>query len=542
MFAPPRQYVVSMLQRFLSYISEQHLFPSGQEVLLAVSGGRDSATLCSLMHRAEQPFAIAHCNFHLRPGDCDRDEAFVRRLAQQYGVRCYVAQFHTHEAAAHSGCGIEEEAREERYAFFATTLRNTGLTCVATAHHQDDSIETFFLNLLRGTGISGLHGIRPRSSGPLAAATPHTSSTPAGMHVDDSSQSSSPCCPYVAHPMLCFSRADIDRYVQEQHLEYVEDYTNGQLDCRRNQIRLQVIPLLRQLYPGFDHTMADNIARLADVEQVYRQAVATLRDTVVQQEEATVSEPREDVGRAAPRTGVVLSQTSLNSSVCLIALKDIAALQPQRTLLFELISPYGFSATVADELITSLSHPSRQQFISTTHRMSKERDCLIIEPLSLLPNADCCLVLPDLHTQPHGILTLSSSTLQLQWTVHTLAPRPADSKQWKLPKEQACFDMEALSLPLTLRHWRSGDRFQPFGMQGMQLVSDFFTNHKFSLRQKESTWLLCAADGTILWIVGCRASGHARLTTATERSVLFTLLSAPSHDANISHDSIINRD
>ena len=154
-----------MLRRFSDFAAQQHLFPSGQAVLLAVSGGRDSVVMAHLFHRASIPFAIAHCNFHLRPGDCDRDEAFVRSLAASCGVPCHVASFDTRAVAAATGESIEQAARRLRYEYFAQLIAQNSklMTAVATAHHLDDSIETFFLNLFRGTGIAGLHGIRPYS-------------------------------------------------------------------------------------------------------------------------------------------------------------------------------------------------------------------------------------------------------------------------------------------------------------------------------------------------------------------------------------------
>ena len=243
-----------MLQRFIDYATQQHLFPQGQKVLLAVSGGRDSVVMTDLFHRAGIPFEIAHCNFNLRPGDCDRDEAFVRRMAERYGVACHVASFDTRAEAAATGESIEEAARRLRYEYFAQLS-----PLVATAHHRDDSIETFFLNLFRGTGIAGLHGIRPNSQFSIL-----------------NSQFS------IVRPMLCFSRADIDAYVAEHGLEYVEDYTNAELDARRNRIRHQLMPLLRELYPSVDDTMQANIERLHDTELIYRTYIDELRQRLIQ--------------------------------------------------------------------------------------------------------------------------------------------------------------------------------------------------------------------------------------------------------------------
>ena len=135
-----------MLKQFIAHVSQQHLFPTGREVLLAVSGGIDSVVLAHLMHSAGYPFAIAHCNFHLRPGDCDRDEAFVCSLARDYGVDIHVAQFQTNDYARTHGLSVEDAARQLRYQWFATLCRDHGYPALLTAHHRDDAGETFFLN------------------------------------------------------------------------------------------------------------------------------------------------------------------------------------------------------------------------------------------------------------------------------------------------------------------------------------------------------------------------------------------------------------
>ena len=247
-----------MLTRFKDYITQQHLFSPGEEVLLAVSGGRDSVCMAHLFHQASIPFAIAHCNFHLRPGDCDRDEAFVRQRAPHYGVPGHVTHFDTRAVAAATGESIEEAARRLRYEYFASLLPLTPSKIVATAHHRDDSIETFFLNLFRGTGIAGLHGIRPVSE----------------LRIKNFELK-------VVRPLLPFSRAEIDAYIEENHLEYVEDSTNSELDARRNQIRHRLMPLLRELYPSVDTTMAANIERLYDTELIYKEFIEKLRSQLI---------------------------------------------------------------------------------------------------------------------------------------------------------------------------------------------------------------------------------------------------------------------
>ncbi len=466
-----------MLNRFLQFITEQHLFAAGQEVLLAVSGGRDSVVLCHLMQRAGYRYTIAHCNFHLRPGDCDRDEIFVRQLAQQHGVPCHVAQFYTRDTAVQAGTGIEEQARAERYGFFSNLLQQHGYACVATAHHQDDSIETFFLNLLRGTGIGGLHGIRPISSGPKEM------------------QGS------VVHPLLGFSRADINSYVAEHHLSYVEDYTNRLPDYRRNRIRLQLLPMLRELSPTFDSTMAANIRRFADAEILYRQAVESCRHELLQPLDGDAAN-----GRTIP-------------------LEALLRLQPQRTLLYELLSPFGFSLGVVDDVIEGLPRNARQEFHSTTHRLCRERDQLVVQPLALLADAGKVIPLPLIPptADPCEPNRLPLPSAILCWSVTTRNPLQEAMQPIKLPPSQACFDLDKLMQPLHLRHWREGDKFCPFGMKGSKLVSDYFSDNKFTQRQKETTWLLCDAADHILWIAGHRATAVAPIAPHTCHVILFSL-------------------
>lgn len=311
-----------MLNRFLDYIRKEHLIASGQQVLLAVSGGRDSVAMASLMARSGYPFAIAHCNFHLRPGDCDRDEAFVRALAERLGVRCFVAQFDTLALVRSERLSVEEAARNLRYAFFDEVMDREGFDCVATAHHRDDAVETFFINLLRGAGIGGLHGILPRNG-------------------------------RVVRPMLCFCRDEIDAYVKSQKLDFVEDVTNAEPLYLRNRIRLQLLPLLRSLSPSFDATMQGNLEHLREADALYRQAVDRACKEVLIHE----------------GDGFHL---------------DITALQKQTapaTILFELLRPFGFSSAMMPQIVDSLDGQSGAVFLSPTHRLLKDRQSLLLLPL-----------------------------------------------------------------------------------------------------------------------------------------------------------------
>ena len=342
-----------MLARFKRYVTGQHLIPDGTAVLLAVSGGRDSVAMADLFHRAGIPFGVAHCNFNLRPGDCDRDEAFVCRLADRYGVPCHVAHFDTRAYAAEHGMSIEEAARRLRYDYFAQLLFSLSPDSLsphvlATAHHADDSVETFFLNLFRGTGIHGLHGIRPIS-------------------IQATKQSGNQSIT-VIRPMLCFSRADIDAYVVERGLEFVEDSTNAELDARRNRIRHQLMPLLRELYPSVDQTMLANIERLHDTELILDAYIDQLREQYIKPYASILPATHYQL---PPIEALDLSAEPFHET----------ALQP--TILFELLRPYGFNAaTVADILAAS---ETGRLFYTPTHVAELHRGQLLIAPIPAPP-------------------------------------------------------------------------------------------------------------------------------------------------------------
>ena len=438
-----------MLTRFRDFITREHLFVEGQQVLLAVSGGRDSVALCDLVYRMGQPFSVAHCNFHLRGDDSNRDEAFVRRLAAHYGVRCFVAHFDTTSAAASSGMSIEATARQQRYGFFSQVQEQEGFSVVATAHHRDDATETFFINLLRGTGIGGLHGIKPRNGS-------------------------------LVRPLLPFSRDDINAYIAERGLSYVDDYTNDEPVYLRNRIRLQLMPLLRQMEPSIDKIMERNIAHLADAEELYRQRVEELRLTLLHRDT--------DTG------GFYIDMGPLQK------------VTPLPTVLFELLAPFGFSPYVVDELMRTLDGQSGAQWYAGSWRLIRDRQRLVIYPLRHHVDGPIGnITAPGSYTWDEGRLVLS--------LLHTI---PSPLRQ---PCHRACFDAQKIHYPLHLRHWCQGDRFRPFGMQGSRLLSNFFIDNKFTLQQKEDCWLLCDSDDTILWIVNHRASAVASVTPQT-REVL----------------------
>lgn len=425
-----------MLTLFKTFIQQHHLFTLDQVMLLAVSGGRDSVALLHLMNLAGYRFVIAHCNFHIRPNDCDRDQQFVEHLAQQYHCPIHVAQFNTLEDASRLHRSVEEVARDQRYTFFYQLCKEYGYSRIVTGHHKDDSIETFFINLLRGTGISGLHGILPLNG-------------------------------IVARPLLPFSREDINQFVEANHLPFVDDYTNDQDLYKRNQIRHQLIPLLRQLSPNFDSSMTLTMDNLLQTEITYQSYIQELKDRYV----TAQSNNHQKITRSSNLTA---------------------------TILYEILKEFGFNYSQAKNCLTA---QTGSHFLSSSHKLTVERDCFELQSQT----SDLENKVPEINVIP---FLITENPLQV-----LLHPQDGAVVQ----KDFILLDADKVKLPLHIRHWQVGDRFRPFGMKGSQLLSDYFSTHKFSEQQKTQQWILTDAQDQILWIVGFRASSLYSVSLSTQK-------------------------
>ena len=228
-----------MLRRVSTYIRQRGLLEKDKPVLVAVSGGADSVGLLDVLLRAGYTCAVAHCNFHLRGAESDRDEAFVRELCTQMKVPVFVKHFDTLSYARAHDASVEMAARELRYAWFDQVAQENGCQAVAVAHHQNDQAETLLLNLKRGAGLRGLAGMRPKSVNPMA---------PNGVPV--------------VRPLLCTTRDYIEHYLRDKRrLKWVVDSTNNDTSITRNAIREQ----LKQ----YSKAEIEHMAQTAEIMQGY---------------------------------------------------------------------------------------------------------------------------------------------------------------------------------------------------------------------------------------------------------------------------------
>ena len=240
-----------LLDGFEKYIEENELFSHDDKILLTVSGGVDSMVMMSLTAAAGYRFGVAHCNFQLRGAESDEDEVLVEREANRYGAEFFNKRFDTLGEMQRTGESMEMAARRLRYAWFKELCEQHGYTAIAIAHHSNDSIETFFINMLRGTGLRGLTGI----------------TTQVGR---------------VVRPMMFATRKDIHDYAVAHHIPFREDSSNRSTKYLRNKVRIGLVPMLKEINPQFTTIMRRNIARLSQAQDFITSAINIVKGEVLE--------------------------------------------------------------------------------------------------------------------------------------------------------------------------------------------------------------------------------------------------------------------
>lgn len=314
-----------MLQAFLTYIHKENLLQPNHRILLAVSGGIDSVVLCALFSKANLNFGIAHCNFQLRADESNADELFVEALAEKYNVPFHSTSFETEVFAKKNKLSIQVAARDLRYQWFESIRSQFNYTSIATAHHINDSIETFFINLIRGTGVAGLHGILPKQGN-------------------------------LIRPMLFANKDSIQLFAKENKLKHREDSSNASDKYLRNNIRKKIIPALKALNPSIENTISKDIEHLRDVEFIYNAAIEKARKRIIVTEKDNLK----------------------------ISIAQLKKLKPLESYLFEFLKPFNFNSTTSKEIAAALQLQSGKQFFSESHVLLKDRTHLIIKSKSNL--------------------------------------------------------------------------------------------------------------------------------------------------------------
>ena len=321
-----------MFEQFRKYINDNHLINKGDRILVALSGGVDSMVLAELLRREGCDITFAHCNFHLRGAESDGDEQFVREYAERLGVKLFVKQFDTMEFVENQKVSVEMAARELRYAWFDELL-NSGFNKLALAHHADDQIETFFINLLRGSGIKGLKAIQPCN----------------GMYI---------------RPLLWASREEIKKFAIENDIQWREDSTNSDTVYLRNKIRHDLMPVFDSVKPDAREKILESVTHLAAENQLYREL---LKEKISQIE--TINGELHSIDKSSLKQ-IVIPTEGRN----LIQLKQ---------LLFEYIRSLGFSFSQCESIFAALDGEPGKEFYSNDYQLVVEKDSIEIFPIDL---------------------------------------------------------------------------------------------------------------------------------------------------------------
>lgn len=433
-----------MLESFQKYIAEKRLIDENDKILIAASAGVDSTVLCHLFHQTEIDFAIAHCNFKLRGEESGADEFFVKALAEKFDVSFFSTSFDTNKIAEENKKGIQETARQLRYDWMNELTEKKGYDKIATAHHLDDNIETVLFNFSKGTGIRGMRGIQPEREN-------------------------------IIRPLLFATKKEILDFAEKEGIEYREDASNLTDKYSRNHIRHHVIPALEKVAPNFHRNAERTIGHLSEMEEFFRFFMQKIRADVIYEERKNIK----------------------------IDLKKLLSYPASSTVLFELIRPYGFNSTQAQNILQSVENQSGKVFSTDAFRATISSSILIIQSQEISGKVKLYIEKGKDSIETEG------GTIHLS---HNCLP-PSH-----FPKEASVvwLDEGALKWPLLLRHWQPGDFFHPIGMGGnRKKLQDFFGDHKLSRFEKDEVWIL-ESDGDIVWVVGLRMDDRFKVRLSTK--------------------------
>ena len=504
---PPTTQQMNKLPTISTFVNQvrhfahhHQLFTPRGKYIIALSGGADSVSLLLVLKHLESEFGItleaAHCNFHLRGDESLRDEEFCKQLCRRLHVPLHLVHFDTHAYADLHHVSIEMAARDLRYAYFEQLRRDISAADICVAHHRDDSVETLLLNLVRGTGLRGLRGIQPRNA-------------------------------HIIRPLLSHSRQQIEQYLDALGESYVTDSTNLHNDVKRNKIRLNIIPLLRELNPSVSQSIFETSLRVTEALKVFDDAIQhAIADVTIppsgdtcrgctclkctnQPVEKCPNQPVENV--TTPQTQN--SKFKTQNSKLIISVPRLKQQPSPEYTLHEILSPRGFTSAQIEQIYTSLdTNPTGKIITSCSHELAFDRSTLILQPKTPTP-----LVRP-MHIPETGTYVLSDN-LKLKVETEECGDRYEPSRA----ADCASLDASDIKFPLTLRHIQPGDRFVPFGMTGTKLLSDYLTDRKKNIFEKRAQLVLTDAQQRILWLVGERTDNRFRITPHTQQVLRLTL-------------------
>jgi len=417
-----------MLQKFSNHINTNFSFLKDKKLLIAISGGVDSVVLTHLLSALNFDISLAHCNFNLRGKESDLDETFVKELGNNLNLQTFTTHFKTKEFAKKNKQSTQIAARNLRYNWFEELSKKHQFNYLLTAHHANDNLETFLINLTRGTGLEGLTGI-PEING------------------------------NIVRPLLKFSREEVIAYANENAISWREDKSNASTKYTRNKIRHQVVPILKEINPSLLETFANTTNHLQESQQIIEDKVQEVS------------------------TEIIKSEQNFKK----ISVQKLEKLSNPKAYLYQLLKAYNF--TEWNDVYNLLTAQSGKQVLSKTHTLLKDRDFLLLSKI-------------DFSTALEKTFLIEENTSEITKPIHL----KFEEVQEKLTENNKIIyvDKQRLVFPLKLRKWQNGDFFYPAGMNGKKKLSKYFKDEKFSLLEKQNTWLLCNNNNAIIWVIGYR--------------------------------------
>lgn len=418
----------------------------GQTVLLAVSGGIDSMAMCKLFLQSDIPFAVGHCNFQLRGEEADKDEQLVKDWCADNNITFHNIKFDTQAKVDEWRKGIQETARILRYEWLEHIRVEHDYSFIATAHHANDNAETLLMNLFKGTGISGLHGIQAVNGN-------------------------------IIRPLLFAAKKDIMAYVQENNILYRDDASNATDKYTRNDVRLNLLPVIEQSFPQVIDNLNNSIQRFAEAEILYNREIERERKKLLEQ----------------------------RGNDYYIPIRKLRLRTPLNTICYELFKPYGFTPAQVSHLVSLMDSESGHYVASPTHRVIHNRDFLIITAV-VATGTDFIKI----DTVP---ATIQAAGIQFSFEYKDKVTLTDDSNT-------ALINAAKLEEPLILRRWKQGDYFYPLGM-GMKKkkLSRYMVDKKIPLHEKENVWVL-ESNRRIVWVAGYRLDERFKVTDTTTQALV----------------------
>lgn len=432
-----------MLQKVEDYIKKNRLFTTKSKILLGISGGVDSVVMAVLLSK-KYDLSLAHCNFNLRGKESRGDEEFCRKLAEQLGLKIHFKSFETEKISKKKKVSIQMAAREARYNWFNTLLTKYKYDVLLTAHHADDQTETFFINLLRGSGVKGLKGMENKTG-------------------------------KIRRPFLFITKEEIRDFAKKNKIHYREDSSNKEDKYERNQLRLNVIPLLKKLNPGFDSVMTRNMAILKEENEIVEEHL--------RKEASAISSVKK--GKLKIDRRKILKRSYLHS------------------LLHYLLSPYTFNYSQISSIAENIQNGgiTGKRFYAGSFVLVIDKHFIEVEEKKVEQKPTTISSFADL---------LKSNLFKTELI-----------EEFKIPKKnELVIRRSQLIFPMRVRTRKVGDKFKPFGMNGFKLLSDFLKDEKIATLDRNEVKILENGNKDLIWIIQYRSDERYRINETNKGQLL----------------------